>query len=144
MMKHVKHITEGWFDKILPTKSLSEELKEVSEMIIISHLQNLSGISDIKIDISDNNQSNCYIKIYSEQEDEFGDNECYTFLIKTHDEIITLKAVGYTGLNLAEFKSFKEISYPLHSREDIEEIIELFAIKLEPFVKYMLKIDKVH
>ena len=142
-MRHIKYITEGWFDKIMPLRSLSQELKEVSEILIPAHLQDIKGIDNIKIDVVNNNETNCYIKIYSKQLDEFGDQECYTFLIKTNDETITFKAVGYTGLNLAEFKLFKEISYPLHSREDIEEIIELFILKLVPFIKHMIQIDEV-
>ena len=131
-------------DKILPTsqKPLWLNIKDESEIIFRNYLKNIKGVVSIEIDSSDKEyDSNCYIKIYTDILDEYDSRINYIFSIKCKDEMLSFKPISYNGLNSDEFKSFKQLIYPLHDKDDVPEILDLFASKVTPFIRNMIKTD---
>ncbi len=142
-MKHIKSINEGWFNTMIPKKVLPlwEQIKDISELVFPEYLTD-DEIVNIEVNSNNEEDNKNYLKITTNQIDEEGNDNCYVFVIYSKDSKIYFKAIGYGGFHTDAFYSFDEMNYPIHSEEELEEIINLFARKLKPFITYIIQMDK--
>ncbi len=141
IMKHIKHIHEGWIQKILPTmpKHITTRIKESVERIFNQYIKNPLIYKVVVVE--DKNLNICHVRVLTKLKDDFGDGLTYLFNISVKNSIIYFKAVGYSGFHIKDFYDFQEINYPIGYEEDLDDIIEQFAKKAKGFVDYMISLD---
>jgi hypothetical protein len=140
-MKHIKHINEGWIEKIIPKrpKHVTTRIAESADRIFNKYIQHPLIY---KIETEESKETNtCFVRILTKLNDDFGDGLTYLFSINVDKGVIYFKALGYSGYHRKDFYGFDEVNYPIGFEEELDDIIEQFAQKAKPFIDYMLKLD---
>ncbi len=133
-MKYIKHINEGWLDSIKPKfKSYKPTYKIISNLVedilpkyLLSSKTLNKYIKSIKFEMYNNSETDakeCWVHVESTIPHEFGFVR-KTFRVFTDNNIVY--CLDNEGFN---------VNYPLNSEEYLSEIIELFSMKIKPYLE---------